>query len=250
MEPRIQYAQTSDGVSIAFSTLGEGTPFVHMPPPFSHLQLNWEIPEYRSWDERWAKNRQFVRYDARGIGLSDRDVTDFSLDARVLDLEAVVDRLGLERFALFAQATSGPVAIAYAVRHMERVSHLIFWSSFVRGTELTDGPQAQALLQLANANWELFTETMAHVVFGWSEGELARRYAAVIRKSITQEGVQPFLATGLDFDVTELLPEVRSPTLVLHRRDTAFPPMDTARLLASRITNARLALLEGASGAP
>jgi adenylate cyclase len=90
---------------------------------------------------------------------------------------------------------------------------------------------------------------MAHVVFGWSEGEGARRYAALIRKSITQEGLQAALA-GLNFDVTELLPQVRSPTLVLHRRDAAFPPMDTARVLASRIPNARLALLEGGSGAP
>jgi class 3 adenylate cyclase len=212
--------------------------------------LDWEIPENRSWAERLAKKWQIVRYDGRGTGLSDRDVTDFSLDARVLDLEAVVDRLGLERFALFAPATSGPLGIAYAVRHAERVSHLTLWNSFVRGTDLTGGPQAQALVQLANADWELFTETTAHVVSGWSEGERARRYAAIIRESITQEGLQAALATGLDFDVTELLSQVRSPTLVFHRREAAFPSMDTARVLASRIPNARLALLEGGSGAP
>ncbi|MCH7577753.1 MAG: hypothetical protein IH822_08155 [Chloroflexi bacterium] len=102
MEPRIQYAQTSDGWSIAFSTLGEGMPFVHMPFPFTHLQLDWEMPEFRSWIERLADKRMLVRYDGRGTGLSDRDVTDFSLDAGVRDLEAVVARLGLERFALFA----------------------------------------------------------------------------------------------------------------------------------------------------
>ena len=129
MEPRIQYAQTEDGVSIAFATLGEGTPFIYMPHPFPHLQLDWEVPESRSWWERWAKNRQLVRYDARGTGLSDRDVTDFSLDAGVRDLEAVVDGQGLERFALWAGATSGLVGIAYAVRHPERVTHLILWNS-------------------------------------------------------------------------------------------------------------------------
>ncbi len=249
MEPRIQYAKTTDGVSIAFSTLGEGTPFVHMPHPFTHLQLNWEIPEFRSWDERLAKKWQIVRYDARGTGLSDRDVTDFSLDARVLDLEAVVDRLGLERFALFAPVLSGPLGIAYAVGHAERVSHLTLWNSYVQSTELTGAPQAQALLQLANADWELFTETTAHVVFGWSEGERARRYAMIIRESVTQEGLQAALA-ALDIDVTELLPQLRLPTLVLHRREAAFPSMNTARVLASRIPNARLALLEGGSGAP
>jgi len=107
MEPRIQYAKTSDGVSIAFSTLGEGMPFVHMPFPFSHLQLGWERPETRSWLERLTKGLQVVAYDGRGNGLSDRNVTDFSLDAGVRDLEAVVDRLSLEQFVLFAPGLGG-----------------------------------------------------------------------------------------------------------------------------------------------
>ena len=103
MEPRIQYAKTTDGVSIAFWTLGEGTPYVWMPmPPFSHIQLEWQNPRSRAQYERVAEKRKLVRYDGRGTGLSDREVTDFSLDAQMLDLEAVVDRLGLERFALFA----------------------------------------------------------------------------------------------------------------------------------------------------
>ena len=250
MEPRIQYAQTSDGVSIAFSTLGEGTPYVQMPFPASHLQLEWEIPEFRRWDERVAERRTLVKYDGRGTGLSDRDVTEqFSLDANVRDLEAVVDRLGLERFALFAREFLGPVGIAYAVRHPERVSHLLLWNSFLRTTDFTETPQGQALRRLAGSDWELFTETVAHVALGWSAGEQARRYASVIRESVTQEGLQAFLAAP-DVDVTELLPQVRSPTLVLHRRETPFPSVDNARGLASNIRNARLALLEGGSGAP
>jgi len=249
MEPRIQYAKTKDGVSIAFSTLGEGTPFIYMPFPFSHLQLDWEILEARSWWERWAKNRQLVRYDIRGNGLSDRDVTDFSLDAGVRDLEAVVDRLGLGRFALFAPVLSALAGIAYAVSHPEQVTHLLLWHSAARTTDLTGGRQAQALLQLANADWEMFTETFAHFGFGWSVGEEARRYAAVIRESITREGLKAALAAP-DIDVTELLPQVRSPTLVVHRREIPAPSVDTARGLASRIPNARLALLEGGSGAP
>jgi class 3 adenylate cyclase len=249
MEPRIQYAKTKDGVSIAFSTLGEGMPYVEMPRPFTHLQLDWEIPENRSWAERMAMNRQLVRYDNRGTGLSDRDVTEFSLDAGVRDLEAVVGRLGLERFALWAPVLSGPVGVAYAVRHPERVSHLILWNSFSRTADFTGGPQAQALLQLANANWEMFTETVAHVGIGWSAGEEARRYAAVIRESITQEGLQAALAAP-DIDVTELLPQVRSPTLVLHRRQWQALNVDVARGLASQIPDARLVLLEGGSGTP
>ncbi len=170
MEPRIQYAQTADGVSIAFYTMGEGRGDVSMPFPFSHLQLDWERPEIRSWLERLAKKWQIVRYDDRGTGLSDRDVTELSLDAGVRDLEAVVDRLGLEQFSLFAPGTNGPVGIAYAVRHPERVSHLILWHTGARTTDLSGAPQIQALLQLANADWELFTETFANVALGWTAG--------------------------------------------------------------------------------
>src|SRR3990170_2954549 len=103
MEPRIQYAKTKDGVSIAYWTLGEGEPLVLMSEPgLSHIQLEWQIPECRRWYERFAEKRMIVRYDGRGVGLSDRDVSNYSLDAWVLDLQAVVNRLGLERFALFA----------------------------------------------------------------------------------------------------------------------------------------------------
>src|SRR4030067_242589 len=111
MEPRIQYAKTTDGVSIAFWTLGEGMPLVHMSVAFSHTQMEWQIAEYRRWYERLANKRMLVLYDYRGFGLSERNVTDFSLDAQVLDMEAVVDRLGLEKFALLGLMHSGPVAI-------------------------------------------------------------------------------------------------------------------------------------------
>jgi len=93
MEPRIQYARTADGVSIAFWTLGEGTPLVEMPAmPLSNIQMEWQIPEVRRWYERLSEKIKLVRYDCRGAGLSDRDVTDYSFEAQVLDLEAVVDR--------------------------------------------------------------------------------------------------------------------------------------------------------------
>src|SRR3989304_3445318 len=124
-EPRIQYAKTSDGGSIGFWTLGEGMPLVIMPNiPVSHAQLEWSTrwrtQEYRHWYERLVEKRQVVRYDNRGSGLSDRDVADLSLDALVLDLEAVVQRLNLDRFSLFGLYNSGPVAIAYAVRPPQR----------------------------------------------------------------------------------------------------------------------------------
>ena len=136
MEPRIRYATTADGVSIAFWTLGEGEPLVYMAGgPWGHVEL-WDIPQCRSWYERLAQQRMLVRYDVRGTGWSERDVSDHSLDALVADAEAVVERLGLDRFAMFGAFDAGPVAIAYAARHPERVSHLILWCSWARSSDM------------------------------------------------------------------------------------------------------------------
>jgi class 3 adenylate cyclase len=249
MEPRIQYAQTADGVSIAFWTLGEGPPLVHSSLIFSHIQMEWQLPECRRWYERLAQKRKLVRYDPRGLGLSERNVTEYPLDANSLDLEAVVDRLGLGRFALLGLQTSGPPAIAYAARHPERVSHLLLWCTYARASDWLRSPGVQAVRALMDKDWTFYTEAVAHSLLGWSEGEPARRYAALIRESITQQTLQAAVRAINEYDVTSLLPQVRSPTLVLHRRQYALD-VEVARGLASRIPDARLALLEGESGAP
>jgi class 3 adenylate cyclase len=250
MEPRIQYAQTTDGVSIAFYTLGEGMPLVQMPNlPFTHLQLVWQWPGTRRWYEGLARKRRVIRYDSRGSGLSDREVAEFSLEAYVLDLEAVVHHLDLERFALLGIAETGPVAIAYAARHPERVSHLLLWCSWARTSD-SRSAERRGLGRLMNTNWQLYTETFAHTLVGWSEGELARRWAHLMRESITQEAYLAAWHAIQQFDTTELLPQVESPTLVLHRREVAVPAVDVARGLAACIPDARLALLEGSAPMP
>ena len=250
MEPRIQYAQTTDGVSIAFWTLGEGMPLVHMPPAFTHIQMEWQIPEMRRWYERVAEKRKLVRFDARGFGLSEREVPDLSLDTWVLDVEAVADCLSLERFALWGPQHSGPVAIVYAARHPERVSHLLLWGTYARSSDWTRSPRIQAIRSLRDKDWETYTETAAHITMGWSAGKQARRFAALIREGATPEALQMAICALNEVDVTAFLPQVAAPTLVLHRREVPYPAVDVARDLASRIPDARLALLEGASVLP
>jgi len=248
MEPSIQYAQTEDGVSIAFWTLGVGMPLVYMPAPTSHIQLEWQkMPEARSWYERLAEKRKLIRYDGRGTGLSERNVTELSLDTAALDLEAIVDRLGLERFALYAPVFYGPTAIFYAAHHPERVSHLVLCNTYARASNLN---LAQGLVGLMNEDWELFTETYANVGLGWSAGEPARRIAALIRESTTPEALQRAIRAAEEVDVTAFLPKVDSPTLVLHRRQVRILDADAATGLASRIPNARLVVLEGEATAP
>ncbi len=251
MEPRIQYVKTKDGVNIAYYTLGEGMPLVHMPAiPASHLQMEWQWSKARSWAERLADRRKLVRYDGRGTGLSDRDVTEYSLDAHMLDLEAVADGLDLERFALFAILDAGPVAIAYAARHPERVSHLILWCSYARTSDYMGTPEAQAEFALRDKDWTLFTEMLAHVMVGWSAGGEAGRAAGLLREAVTQEAFRAIWDEVWQFDVASLLPDVRSPTIVLHRSQAPYLNPNTAKELASQIPEARLALFEGTSMAP
>src|SRR3990172_5364960 len=244
MEPQVQYAQTKDGVSIAFCSMGEGLPVVDLQgQPFTNLQLFLQSPIYRPWLERLGRGRRLILLDGRGSGLSQRDVTDFSLDARVLDVEAVADRLGLERFALMGVSNAVPVGISYAVRHPGRVSHLVLWEGFARGADYYDSSRLQALAGLLEQDWELFTETAAHVTWGWSQEE-SRQFANLMRESITPSSYKAFREAARTVDVTHLLPKVAAPTLVVQMKGTD-QPVTLARDLASHIPDARLAVLEG-----
>jgi class 3 adenylate cyclase len=249
MEPRIQYAETNDRVSIAYCVAGEGAPLVHLPWfPMSHLQAEWRVPELRHWYERLAKGRMLVRFDGRGTGLSEQEVTDFTLDARLSDLDAVVDCLKLEKFGLYAPLHSGPVAIAYAARHPERVSHLALWCTYALASDWYGTQVVQAVLALADVDWQTFTETaIGTFAAGWGAGEFAHRVALLFQDSLTQQAYQIFLPALKAVDVTQILPQVPAPTLVLHRRQVTQLGVNVARGLAARIPNARLALLEGQS---
>ena len=248
--PRVRYATTSDGVSIAYATVGEGPPVVMlMPFPWTHLEGAWRLPEIRRWHEHFAEHAHLVLYDSRGTGLSDRVEGELSLDMLLLDLDAVVGHLGLERFALMTAPTSGPIAIAYAARHPERVTRLVLFCTFARGAE-SYLQQLDPLRGIADHDWDLYLETSAHVVIGWSEGEYAHRYADLLRQGATASVVKAYEDLLRTVDVTPLLSSVVAPTLVLHRRGLPQPPIDVARALAAHIPDARLVILEGSSPAP
>lgn len=244
--PHVEYATACDGVRIAFSTIGTGPALVHIMAPGGHIQQQWEVPEFVNYHSRLAEHRMLVHYDHRGTGLSQRNVEDFSLDTFLADLNAVADKLGLRRFALWGTVAMGQVAMAYAVKHPERISHLLLWHSYARGSDWTGSPGVQALRRLSD-NWELFTDTMAHYTFGWSGGEAARRYAARLRDGVTRDTYRAMVARANRFDVSDLLPLIKAPTLVLHRRRFPLVGDHVARDLAARIPNARLVLLEGDS---
>lgn len=255
MEPRIQYVTAADGVSIAYWAMGEGPAIVMPPPalPWSHIEREWQMSGWRDWLERFMRGRRLVRFDSRGAGLSERNITDFSQEKRLLDLEAVVDRLGLETFALEGFFYSSMLSIEYAARHPERVSHLLLWSAFARGQDAREArpPQLnEALERLLELDWDLFTETLAHTLFGWGTGDSAHDVALYMRESLTPEACRASWAANDNLDVSHLLPLIQAPTLVIHRREATVVNVDVARGLASRIPNATLAIVEGSSLAP
>ncbi|MEX1254178.1 MAG: alpha/beta fold hydrolase, partial [Dehalococcoidia bacterium] len=251
MEPQIQYATTSDGVNVAFWADGEGPPLVITPSiPFGIGHLLWQLPEARPWLER-PKRYMSVSYDARGTGHSAR-ADDLSLEGHVKDLEAVVDNLGLERFALLATLFMGPVAIEYTARHPEHVSKLILWHSFASGREVVETQRYQALASLramASQEWELYTNTIAAQGTASADSGLSQRLGELFRKSVQPADAVALMDAVRTFDATARLSAVSCPTLVLYRRavPVSFYPPEAARTLVSGIPNARLLVLEGDS---
>jgi class 3 adenylate cyclase/pimeloyl-ACP methyl ester carboxylesterase len=249
VEPQIQYTKTRDGVRIAIWTLGKGEPVVHMPAiPFSHMQIEWQYAPWRTWYEGLARNRQLVRFDCRGSGLSERAVGEVSLESFLADLESVVDHLGVEQIDLGAAFSSGPVAIAYAALHPERVRRLVLWCTWV-GTSDPLSERGQALGSLADIDWAMYTENLASILLGWA-GTPARWFAEYLRQSVEEKYAKAAIPTIGQFDVSPMLSQVMAPTLVIHRRTLSWPTVERARRLAAEIPGARLCVLEGNSGVP
>jgi len=249
VEPRIQYAQSEDGTSIAYWTLGEGEsdPLVFMPPPYSHSQLEWQIDESRHFWEQLAAPRKLIRYDMRGSGLSDRDASDFSMEAQIADLNAIVERAGIEKFALFGSVRLGPVAVTYAARRPERVSRLILWCTAPRPPLRGDDDRFATIRTLRDQDWELYTDTVAHTVFGWAAGESAEQFAKVMRESMTWDVAKASSDQANTWDASDLVPMVKAPTMLMQRREPAFPPIQVSREVTARFPDASLVLLEGQS---
>jgi class 3 adenylate cyclase len=255
MNPRVRYTKASDGTHIAYWEAGEGPPLVYMPPvPFSHIQMEWDMPEYRRWYERlMATGHTVIRYDARGTGLSDRDCTDFTIEAYMRDLEATVDALKLGPLAIFATGDMGMAAIAWAAANPERVSHLVLWTSWASraNANVSGSPQTRSLRALIEQDWVTYTETAARVIMGWSGvPQEAARFAEFYRACTTQDVVLASVPGVYEWDVTTSLERLQCPVLVMQRREMPTLSSDVARDMAKNIPDARLALLDGRSPVP
>ncbi len=241
MEPQIRYARSADGTSIAYSTLGEGRPLVFVGGPDNLLTLDsdWRIPRVRRAIEQFAARRMFVRTDARGRGLSDRDVTDHSFDAHVADLRCVVDALAGGPVDLMASGVA--VVSAFAAGHPERVRKAVLCLTLGWGNRLS--PLRRKLGELAAIDYDFFKQALALRNFGWIEG----RIAAEQMQELTLEEINSGYRTQRGWDNFADLPRVQCPVLVVHRRGAEVDvPLADSRRLASSLPNGELRIVDAA----
>jgi DNA-binding SARP family transcriptional activator/pimeloyl-ACP methyl ester carboxylesterase len=249
----IRFCTSPDGVRLAYAMVGEGPVLVKAANWLSHLEYDWNSPVWRHWLTGLASNRMLVRYDERGCGLSDWNVIDFSLDAWVLDLETVVDAMGLERFPLLGISQGASIAVAYAVRHPEKVSHLILYGGYLRGRfhrDLTPKQREEldVMLQLIKIGWgqehPAFRQVFSMLFLPEGTPEQLHAFNELQRITTTPEIAARIVNGFQAIDVRELAKRVTQPTLVLHAKDELRVPFEEGRLMAAMIPNARLVPLE------
>ncbi len=246
MEQQIRFCTTSDSVSIAYATVGDGPPVVYANGWPTHLELEWEAPSSRSFLEALAQGCTLIRYDMRGTGLSDRDVSDFSVDALVKDLEAVVDHLKLDKFDLVSLGVmAGPIAMSYAAEWQQRIERLLLSSAFVRGHDITTPDRQRAMIEYAGQfGFPLLFVNIPHLDIEVQRDAQKRQQAAA-----SPEVQAALLRALFSVDVSRLLDRLTMPILVLHGRQDRVVPFAQGRELAARLPQARFVPFEGQSSA-
>jgi pimeloyl-ACP methyl ester carboxylesterase/DNA-binding winged helix-turn-helix (wHTH) protein len=247
-QQEVHFCTASDNVRIAYASAGQGVTLVKAANWLNHLEYDWHSPIWSPMLHKLAAECRLVRYDERGNGLSDWDVDDISFEAFVRDLETVVDAAGLEKFSLFGISQGCAVSVAYAVRHPERVERLILHGGFARGRYKRNPEQADTLVSLIRQGWgsenPAFRQFFTSLFLPDGNPEQMQWFNDLQRITTSPENaVRIMQATG-NVDVSDLLPQVRVPTLVLHGRNDAAIPFDESRRLAAGIPGARFVELE------
>ena len=245
---QIRFARSHDGVRLAYAASGRGHTLIKAATWLSHLEYDWESPVWShvlgALSERW----QLVRYDERGCGLSDWMVPELSFESWLRDLETVVGAVGAERFALLGISQGASIAIAYAVKHPERVTHLVLQGGYARGrlvrsTSAQQAEEAEMMCRLAEIGWgksdPSFRQFFTTQFIPGGTAEQHQWFNELERISTSPANAANFMRAFNTIDVTALLPGVRCPTLVLHSTRDVRVPFEEGRLLATAIPGAQ-----------
>ncbi|HKE09587.1 MAG TPA: alpha/beta fold hydrolase, partial [Candidatus Acidoferrum sp.] len=244
----IRFCVSPDNVRIAYAKVGNGFPIVRVANCFNHLAFEWQSPIWHHWVRDLASQNSIVRYDGRGNGLSEWNVENMSFDTWLQDLETVVDAAGLEKFALMGHSQGGAVAIAYAVKHPERVSHLILCGAYSRGATFRGRPEAaevrRALETLVQLNWgksnPSFFQLVTNLYIPENTGEEEQRWFKELQLiSVSSMNLVRFMRACDEIDVRALLTSVRVPTIVFHSERDRIAPPEEGRILAAEIPGAK-----------
>jgi DNA-binding winged helix-turn-helix (wHTH) protein/pimeloyl-ACP methyl ester carboxylesterase len=255
----ISYCRAADGVRLAYAEVGHGPRLFKAANYLNHLEYDWECPVTRHLLHSLARNFTLVRYDARGNGLSDWEVADVSFEAWVSDLETVADTVGWKRFPLMGMSQGCAISIAYAVRHPERVSHLILYGSFARGRLVCAASDEQrekisAMETLVRLGWgeenAAFRQMFTSLFVPGGSKEQIDWFNELQRRTTSPECAARYFRTTNEIDVRALLPKVKVPTLVLHLRDDAVHAFEYGREVAAGIPGARFVPLNGKNHMP
>ncbi|MDF3810410.1 MULTISPECIES: alpha/beta hydrolase [Rhodopseudomonas] len=248
----VRTCTTQDGVRIAYASVGSGPPLVKAANWLNHLEFDLESPVYRHWIEALSRDHTYLRYDERGTGLSDWDVFDFSFDALLRDLETVVEAARLDRFVLLGASQGCAISIAYAVKHPERVSHLVLYGGYAKGWIHLDDPaekaRRQALATLVLEGWgqenPVFRQIFTSLLIPGANDEQIRWFNDLQKLTTSPENAHKLVQEFGAIDVRHLLKDVRVPTLVLHARQDARVKFTEGQELAAGIKGARFVPLD------
>jgi pimeloyl-ACP methyl ester carboxylesterase/DNA-binding CsgD family transcriptional regulator len=244
MEHEIRFCTTSDGARIAYAVYGRGPVVIGSPGWVGHLGVMWESPQYRANIRQLGRHFTVVRYDRLGCGLSDRDRVEFTLDAELRTLDAIIRDLGVERVHLYSNSGGGKICVAYAALHPERVSRMALFGCVARG-----GPSDPALFEAFNslirAHWGTAAWALADRFLPHADRPTLEWFCRLQTDSASAEMAIAIRTQTAAIDVTDLARRVRVPTLVLHHRDDRVVPFEMGRELAALIPGARFMPLEG-----
>ena len=242
-EREVRYCTTEDGVRIAYCVEGEGPPLLMCPILFESFSVDHLLTNYQRFMQAIAGQCTLIRYDTQGTGLSQRDVSGFSPQGLVCDIEAVVRAVGVDRLSICGVAGSGPRAISYAAENPDRVKHLILLWSYSRGLDLLPRPVFDSLVDLIRTDWRLGARAVADL--GTRDiVEVASKLEEMYVQSATADAAVALLKTTIEEDETANLSRVTCPVLVMQPTDNRFFTMEMTRGIASRLPDSHLMLVD------